>query len=112
MGFFSHFMAAVGSNKASDPLPEGARLIDVRTHSEFISGHIEGAVNIPLDRFNHDIAHVIPDKATPVILYCRSGARSGHALSVMHQLGYDQAVNGGSVGSLALRLQKDLKRGG
>ncbi|NDU85895.1 MAG: rhodanese-like domain-containing protein [Ferrovum sp.] len=104
-------MAAVGGAKQAGELPAGARLIDVRTHSEFISGHIEGAINLPLDRLNHDIHHVIPDKSTPVILYCRSGARSGHALSVMHQLGYTQVFNGGSVGGLALRLQKQLKRG-
>ncbi|WP_297450948.1 rhodanese-like domain-containing protein [Ferrovum sp.] len=111
MGFFSHFMAAVSDQKTGTELPADARLIDVRTHSEFISGHIEGAINLPLNRFNHDIHQVIPDKSTPVVLYCRSGARSGHALSVMHQLGYTQVFNGGSVGSLALRVKKEIKRG-
>lgn len=111
MGFFSHFMASVKGGKDAGDLPAGASLLDVRTHSEFISGHIEGAINIPLDRFNHDIPRLVADKDCPVILYCRSGARSAHALSVMHQLGYSQAFNGGSVGSLALRLQKNIKRG-
>ncbi len=111
MGLFSHFMAAVSGGKDASDLPEGACLIDVRTHSEYISGHIEGAINIPLDRFNHDIQRVVADKNCPVILYCRSGARSGHALSVMQQLGYHHVFNGGGVGSLALRLQKAVKRG-
>ncbi|KXW59241.1 rhodanese-like domain-containing protein [Ferrovum myxofaciens] len=111
MGIFSHFMAAISDSKISTELPVDARLIDVRTHSEYISGHIEGAINLPLDRFNHDVHQVIQDKSTPVILYCRSGARSGHALSVMHQLGYTQVFNGGGVGSLALRMKKDIKRG-
>ncbi len=110
MGFFSHFMAAV-SGKDEGSLPAGARLIDVRSHHEFLAGHVDGAFNLPLDRFNHEIQKVVPDKGTPVILYCRSGARSGHALGVMRQLGYQQVFNGGSVGSLALRLKKDIRHG-
>ncbi len=110
MGLFSHFMAAV-SGKEEGALPADARLIDVRTHHEFLSGHVDGAFNLPLDRFNHDIQRVVPDKKTPVILYCRSGARSGHALGVMRQLGYEQVYNGGSVGALALRLKKDIRHG-
>ncbi len=110
MGFFSHFMGAISGRDAAD-LPQDARLIDVRSHTEFMSGHIDGAFNLPLDRFNHDIHRVVPDKNTPVILYCRSGARSGHALSVMRQLGYQQAFNGGSVGTLALKMNKDIRRG-
>lgn len=110
MGFFSHFMGASG-DKEEGSLPDNARLIDVRTHSEFVSGHIDGAFNLPLDRFNHEIHHVVPDKDTPVILYCRSGARSGHALSVMRQMGYHQVHNGGGVGALALRLKKDIRHG-
>ncbi len=110
MGFFSHFMAAV-SGKEDEALPVDARLIDVRTPHEFASGHVDGAFNLPLERFNHDIQRVVPDKNTPVILYCRSGARSGHALGVMRQLGYHQVFNGGSVGALALRLKKDIRHG-
>ena len=111
MGLFSHFMAAV-SNKDTAELPANAQLIDVRSHAEFVTGHVDGAFNLPMDRFNHEIQRVVPDKATPVILYCRSGARSGHALSVMRQLGYQQVFNGGSVGALAMRLSKDIRRGG
>lgn len=110
MGFFSHFMGAVSGKQEGD-LPSDARLIDVRSHHEFVSGHVDGAFNLPLDRFNQEIQRVVPDKKTPVILYCRSGARSGHALGVMRQLGYEQVFNGGSVGALALRLNKSVRHG-
>jgi phage shock protein E len=110
MGFFSNLMSAVGGGNVGE-LPENGMLIDVRSQGEFISGHIDGAFNLPLDRFNHDIRRVVPHKDTPVILYCRSGARSGHALSVMRQLGYTQVFNGGGVGHLAMRLKKDIRRG-
>ena len=56
---------------------EGAFLLDVRTASEFRSGHIEGAVNIPVDQVARRVGEL--PKATPIVLYCRSGSRSTRA---------------------------------
>ena len=52
-------------------------LFDVREPNEFTAGHVEGAKNLPLSRF--DPGQLPNDK--PVILICRSGARSASALS-------------------------------
>ncbi|MDE3175596.1 MAG: rhodanese-like domain-containing protein [Pseudomonadota bacterium] len=52
-------------------------LLDVREPHEFSAGHVEGAKNMPLSRFD---PKALP-KDKPVILICRSGARSGAALS-------------------------------
>ena len=53
------------------------QLIDVRTAEEFAEGHIAGAINIPVDEFD---PAALPDAAgKDVILYCRSGRRSGIA---------------------------------
>lgn len=109
MGFFSHFMGGL-THKTEVALPEEAILIDVRTHAEYASGHIEGAMHLPLDRISHDVHRVAPDKAAAVVLYCRSGARSGHALSLMRQMGYQNVHNGGGVGALAMRLGKNIRR--
>lgn len=54
-----------------------AVLIDVRTAEEFPEGHLAGAINIPLDRFNPKAVPAEEGKET--ILYCRSGNRSGQA---------------------------------
>jgi len=93
-------------------LPEHAMLIDVRSPMEFQSGHVSGAINLPLERVADQIERIVPDKSTPLILYCQSGGRSGMACAMLHQAGYDCVANGGGVGSLALRLQRDIRRGG
>ena len=56
---------------------QSCTLIDVREPSEFAAGHVAGAENRPLSGF--DAARLPNDK--PVILICRSGARSGQALA-------------------------------
>ncbi|HPF91543.1 MAG: rhodanese-like domain-containing protein [Flavobacteriales bacterium] len=71
---------------------EGAQIIDVRTPDEFRSGHVKGAVNIPLDRLQGQLAKI--DKNKAVITCCRSGARSGMAADMLKNAGFD-AYNGG-----------------
>ena len=102
--------SAAEATSATASLPSGTVLIDVRSMGEFDSGHIEGAVALPLDRIQHDIASVVPDKATPLLLYCRSGARSGRACEIVSQLGYTATRNGGGIGSLALSLGRRVTR--
>ncbi|MCB0065323.1 MAG: rhodanese-like domain-containing protein, partial [Caldilineaceae bacterium] len=53
-------------------------LIDVRSPAEFAEGHITGAKNMPLQELPQRLAQIPHDK--PVMLYCRSGNRSGMAL--------------------------------
>lgn len=73
----------------------GAQLVDVRTPQEFAQGAIPGSVNIPLQVIN--AAHSNLDKAKPVIVYCRSGARSAQARSFLQQAGFDSVHNLGSI---------------
>ncbi|MBC7213688.1 MAG: rhodanese-like domain-containing protein [Burkholderiaceae bacterium] len=93
--------------------PELERLVllDVRSPGEYMAGHVRGAINLPLERFMQDIARVAPDKDAPIVLYCVSGARSGMACDAMRQLGYRQAINGGSAANVALQLQRPIERG-
>ncbi|MGL4496991.1 MAG: rhodanese-like domain-containing protein [Beijerinckiaceae bacterium] len=60
-------------------------IIDVREPGEFKQGHIPGAINLPLSRF--DKAQIPRDR--PVALICLSGARSGAALRELQQSGFD-----------------------
>ena len=62
----------------------GARLIDVRTAGEYAGGHIPGAVNVPLQQIGA-IASEVPDKSTPLFVYCMSGARSQQAVGALKQ---------------------------
>lgn len=76
----------------------GAVLLDVRTQEEYAGGHIEGSVNVPLDRLG-GIAQTIPDKDTPVFVYCLSGARSGQAVEFLRRMGYGNVKNIGGISS-------------
>ena len=64
-----------------------ASIIDVREPWEYAVGHVEGAINIPLGDLWHDAAEVPGlDEARedrPVVLYCKIGVRSRHALAVL-----------------------------
>ncbi len=85
-------------------------IIDVRSPGEFATGHVRGAVNIPLDRLADDIAKAVPDKSAPVILCCATGGRSGMACSFMQQMGYQQVSNGGSAGAVSMQFGLPIDR--
>ena len=92
-------------------LPGNATLIDVRSTNEFMAHHLPGAVHMPLAQLAEDIVHKIPLRATPIILYCASGARSEQGLSLLQALGYTDAHNGGGAVQLANRLHLQLQEG-
>lgn len=88
-----------------------ALLIDVRSAGEFACGHLEGALNLPLDRLAAEITTVAPDPSRPLVLYCASGARSGYGCAQLMAQGYRDVSNGGAIGSLALRSGRAVRRG-
>ena len=73
------------------------QLIDVRTASEYAEGHLANAKLIPVQELAQRLAEI--DKNKPVLLYCRSGHRSGNALKVLQENGYKNAshVEGGII---------------
>jgi rhodanese-related sulfurtransferase len=85
---------AVGT--AEDLLPANTMLIDVRTPAEFAEGHIEGAVNIPVElaTFTQQVALLDPDM--DYLVYCRTGRRADVAIDHMNTLGL-RTTNLGSV---------------
>ena len=80
--------------KLKEMLSQGGQLIDVRSHFEFTSGALPGAVNIPLEQIHYHAENI--DKETPILLYCRSGQRSAYAKQIMQVLGFTQLYNIGS----------------
>ncbi len=61
-------------------------VLDVRTHEEFASGHVPGAINIPFDRLAERLEDVPKDK--DVVVYCQSGRRAGIAAKTLADNGY------------------------
>ncbi|MEW6753229.1 MAG: rhodanese-like domain-containing protein [Candidatus Latescibacterota bacterium] len=74
---------------------QGALLIDVRTAAEFAQGHLDGAVNIPHEQIGDGVVRLGADKDRRVVLYCRSGRRSGLAHKTLWDLGYRHVLNAG-----------------
>jgi rhodanese-related sulfurtransferase len=77
----------VSSEDARALVEKGATLVDVRTPGEFAAGHIDGAMNIPVDVLGGR-SRELPDKDAPIVVYCRSGARSGRAAKILSSNGY------------------------
>jgi len=65
----------------------GAQLVDVRTAEEFAAGHLPGAVNIPVEGLELRMGELEP-KDQPIVVYCRSGNRSGRAAGMLERAGY------------------------
>ncbi len=92
-------------------LPANATLIDVRSTNEYMAHHLPGALHMPLPQLAEEIVHKIPQRATPIILYCASGARSELALGQLQGMGYTDVHNGGGAIELADRLHMSLEAG-
>jgi phage shock protein E len=70
-------------------------LLDVRTPEEFEEEHIASAVNINVEDLEAHLDEVPRD--IPVVLYCRSGNRSGQAAEILANAGYDNIYDLGSI---------------
>ena len=82
---------------------KGVVVIDVRTAREFQSGHIKNAIN--MDFYAPDFTNKLKklDKKARVLIYCRSGNRSGQALQLMQSIGFSNFAElaGGTASWLA-----------
>ncbi len=61
-------------------------VLDVRTVSEFNDGHIEGAINIPVDELANRLTEL--DKNNDLLVYCRTGNRSATAVGILEDAGF------------------------
>lgn len=94
-GCSSDSSASAGS--ASAAVAEGAVLLDVRTPEEFAGGHLDGAINIDVQAPDFDARVAALDPNATYLVYCRSGNRSGQAVSRMSAAGFTNLSNIGSV---------------
>lgn len=88
----SHAAAPRAQSSARARVAAGARLVDVRTPEEFDAGHIEGAVNLPLDALPGRIGELGPP-STPIVVYCRSGRRSADAAAQLRAAGFTDILD-------------------
>jgi len=77
----------VPSETAHQLVAGGAKLVDVRTRAEFESKHLPNAINVPLQELADRVSLLEP-KDQPLVIYCRSGHRSGLAVTQLKQAGF------------------------
>ena len=101
---FGNRMRGVNEVNAAEALNlinhKNALVLDVREDSEFKSGHLLNAKWIPLGRLVDRIGELERYREQPVVVVCRSGARSASACATLGKQGFTQAYNlsGGVIG--------------
>lgn len=69
------------------------KLLDTREESEFAAGHVTGATWMGKGVIERDIETAVPDKNTPLYLYCGGGFRSALAAEALQKMGYRDVVS-------------------
>ena len=82
----------------------GAVLLDVRTPQEYREGHIPGSQNVPLQQLDK-VEEVTENKDTVLYVYCRSGARSSQAVSLLNHMGYTNVHNIGGIAAYSGKVE-------
>ena len=98
-----HIMAAIAAD---------ALVVDVRTPEEFAEGHYPGAINIPHEKIVDGLRARDIDVTEDVILYCRSGNRSGQAERALRAEGFVAVSNAGSLSGLLAATNTPLSETG
>ena len=81
-------------SEAKGLLDEGGHIfLDCREPKEYKMGHVPGAVNIPRGLLEFQIANKVPDKSTPIVMYCKKGGRGCLATCTLCKMGYENVVN-------------------
>ena len=81
-------------------------ILDVREQEEYASGHIPGAVLLPVGTISDDTASVlIPEFDTTVLVYCRSGNRSQTASQALTELGYVNVYEFGGINTWPFEIE-------
>ena len=81
-------------------------VVDVREQDEYDSGHIPGAVLLPVGTINEETASaVIPEKDSAVLVYCRSGNRSKTASAALAELGYTNLYEFGGINTWPYEIE-------
>ena len=87
-----------------DKKDKGFVLIDVRSESEYNSGYIPTAINIPYTTIQERSEEIPKDKL--VIVYCKVGGRAETARKKLIELGYENVINFGGTNSWEYELEK------
>jgi phage shock protein E len=83
---------------------EGAVILDVRTPVEFSEGHLDGAINIPIETLRDRLTQ-LQNRKVPIIACCNDGSKSWYAKNLLDASGYTRVYDAGSWSKLKQKLQ-------
>ena len=83
----------VGPADAAALIESGVTVVDVREQHEWNEGHIPGAIHVPRGYLEIDVEQAVPDRTSPVLLYCAAGVRSLLAARELHEMGYADPIS-------------------
>lgn len=83
-------------------------LADVRTPEEFAEGSVDGAINIPLSILEQEFSQF--KNKENIVVFCRSGARSGNAKLILERNGFENVINGGPWQNVQQALDEVLQK--
>lgn len=82
---------------------ENVSLVDVRTPAEVAMEPVPGAVNIPLDQVPERWEE-FKEMSRPLVIFCRSGNRSGQAIEFLASKGITDGMNGMGASDVLINL--------
>lgn len=91
---FSSMFGQAETGNLAEVIEKGAFLVDVRTPEEFAMGSVPGSVNIPLDEVPTRVKEF--KGKGEIVVFCRTGNRSGQAKRFLEAQGIQNIINGGS----------------
>ncbi len=83
----------VGVADAHTMVTEGVQVVDIRSRYHMALGFIKGAALIPAEELETSAHHLLPDKSSPVLLYCESGRRSLLTGLALNEMGYERVIS-------------------
>ena len=103
--FLKKLFGGGNQEKVLELLGQHASILDVRTVGEFKQGHVNGSVNIPLDKLHGQLSK-LKKQNKPIVACCATGRRSGLAADMLRQVGLD-AVNAGGWKTLERMIKQN-----
>jgi len=88
----------VSPSEVLERIKWGAKVVDVRSPREYLTGAYPGAVNIPVQELDRRLSELPRDR--PIVVYCGSGGRSAAAQRLLSARGFTQVINGGGIGDM------------
>jgi rhodanese-related sulfurtransferase len=85
----------IDAEEARNRVGGGAVMLDVREPEEWYAGRVDGSLWIPMGDVGARQSDLPGD--TPLVVICRSGARSGKVVAALVQAGYDAVNLGGGI---------------